>query len=304
MRKSILWILAAVVLSFGVRFLLHQGIRMNREGIYAKFNAVFRSPNDYNTIFLGSSRTETHFDCGIFDSINGTRSYNIGMEGASVRLCYTILRSYLVNSKAPGNVILGVDHVFNYEKADTVFMYPRYIPYLQNPELFRGLVRVDKRFYGYKYFPFYSMGHMGPKYLNVSLRGYLGRVSPLDTFYRQGYFQPGEWLYQPEHPAPYAADPDPQVEAYVDSIALLCRKIGARLFIVIPPVHEEYYFATTGIERNILRLEQQCLNYSVPFYNYAKDSAFAGNVFFSDGFHLNGAGSRAFSLRFAADFSQ
>ncbi len=37
--------------------------------------------SDYNTVFLGSSLTASHIDPAIFDSINGTRSLNLGING-------------------------------------------------------------------------------------------------------------------------------------------------------------------------------------------------------------------------------
>jgi hypothetical protein len=302
MRRSAIYILFAVLLSFGVRFLLHEGIRQNKEGVYGKFSTVFREKNNFNTVFLGSSRAETHFDCSIFDSINGTSSYNLGMEGASIELSYHIFKAYLQKSAPPENVILSVDHIFNYEKADTVFMYPRYFPYMQNKELYSGLNKIDRRFSVFRFVPFYSMAHMGQKYVQASLRGYLKASSALDSNYRRGFFPFENKIYLPENPEKFKAIPDEKIDAWVDSFAVLCAEKKSSLMLVITPVHREYYRATEGIEQNLDALARKSAKYGFPLYNYTNDAFCKEDSMFYDGFHLNGRGAGAFSRRFSFDF--
>ncbi|MBC7865274.1 MAG: hypothetical protein IAF38_20025 [Bacteroidia bacterium] len=302
MKKTVFYILLALLLSYGVRGLLHLGIRMNNEGVYGKFNTAFEKKNNYNTIFLGSSRSETHFDCAIFDSINKSNSYNLGMEGASIQFSYHILQAYLRRSETPKNIILSIDHVFNFEKADTVFMYPRYFAYLNNEKLYNGIKKIDSRFYAFHYLPFYSMAHMGPKYVQASLRGYFNSASAADSNYRKGFFPFSDRIYVPENPKKYLAEQDLLVASYLDSIALYCKKINAQLTVVISPVHQNFYNATLGADNNISDLSKKCKFYDLRFFNYTNDSLCRKNELFYDGFHLNGRGARKFSLRFSDDF--
>lgn len=303
MKKSIVYILIAVVSSYGIRFLLHEGIRRNEEGIYGKFNTVFRKQNNFDVVFFGSSRAETHFDCRIFDSINRTHSYNAGMEGASIEFTWYILKAYLKNSHKPKTIVLSIDHVFNFERDDTVFMYPRYFPYLQNEDLYTGIKKIDKRFWSFRCIPFYSMAHMGQKYLHASLRGWLKKGGSQDSLYQNGFFSFSDKTFVPGRVSEKRADYDVRLDAYVDSIALFCKKEQIKLVTVISPVHSSFYNATVGVEQNVEALRVKCNKFNADLYNYAGDAFCNDNSLFYDGFHLNGRGARSFTLRFSVDYN-
>jgi len=95
LKKIILYFLILSSLAYLVRFILHEGIRKNKVGLFDKFNEVFHQKNYHELIFVGSSRAECHFNPRVFDSITGLNSYNIGVSGSNNSFTYGILKSYL-----------------------------------------------------------------------------------------------------------------------------------------------------------------------------------------------------------------
>jgi hypothetical protein len=180
-------------------------------------------------------------------------------------------------------------------------MYPRYIPYLENQELYAGLKEIDNRFTAFRFMPFYSMGHMGQKYFQASLYGWLGREARSQYRYKNGYFSFPNKEFNPTQPPARLNDQDSGLSIVFDSISTFCKQNKLELHVVIPPVHQMYYNSTTGIEKNINKLKLQCEKNNIYFYNYCSAEFMSKTEFFYDGFHLNNKGSKQFTRSFSLD---
>ena len=112
MKKPITYliqVIVAILLVVLAREVVYIGIRNNKIGEYDKLNTIFLKENNFDLLFIGSSRTESHYNPGIFDSITGLSSYNIGLEAASSRMIKGELLAYLEHSEAPKYVVINID---------------------------------------------------------------------------------------------------------------------------------------------------------------------------------------------------
>ena len=305
MKKIITYTVLILILSYGIRFLLHNGIRKNKEGIFAKFNTVFSEKNDYNTLFIGSSRAECHYNPAIFDSITGFNSYNIGMQGSNNAFTYGVLKSYLVNSKAPQLIIMNLDFHFSNESSDTIYAYPRYFPYLQNSVLYSELQKRDKRFFAFKYFPLYSLAHMGDKYLNSSIRGYLGKKSPYDELMHKGNGKILPLNYTDLDTLPtgkYEGGILPENMDYLDSIVRLGNSINAKIYFVISPTYFKGSERITNLTAHLQRFKDFAKTKNIPVWDYTNDTICSQKELFADFYHMKGEGCDLFTRKFSREF--
>ena len=58
MKRALLSVLISLLLLYIVRELEYQGVRRNESGEFAKLRETFLEPQDYDLIYIGSSRAE------------------------------------------------------------------------------------------------------------------------------------------------------------------------------------------------------------------------------------------------------
>ncbi|HWY35544.1 MAG TPA: hypothetical protein VNX68_12935 [Nitrosopumilaceae archaeon] len=266
---------------------------------------MFEQKNDYNTLFIGSSRAECHFNPRIFDSITGLNSFNIGISGSNNAFTYGILKSYLLKSTPPSVIIMNIDFHYSNESSDTIYNFPRYFPYLDHPVLYQELQKRDKRFFWFKYFPFYSLAFTGDKYINASLRGYFNVKSPYDesSFKGNQRIIPLQYKNLDSIPATkYKGVILPENLNYLDSIISLSRKIGSQLYFVISPSYFKGTDRIINIRDHIQRFIDLGEKKHIQVWNYTNDSLCTKKELFADFYHMKSEGCDLFTIQFSNDF--
>lgn len=307
MRKLIVYITLIIVLGFAVREFFYFGTKQNQAGEYNKLNTLFLKENNYDLIIVGSSRAESHFNTFIIDSVTNLNSYNLGLEGAEMELMRTQLESYLLNSKPPKYVVLNIDYHIFYEgeKEDTIYRFPRFFPYLfYNNLLYNNLKKIDKRFFYFKWNPFYSLAHMDDKYIYAGLKGYMGITNKLDEKYYKGFTPiPDEFQrdFSKEKYTSYKSSPPASVYSCIKSIVHICKKVNSKLIFVISPIYYKRVNSITGEEMFMAYIKSIARKNSYIYKDYSTHSLCFNASLFSDPNHLNEKGSTVFSLIFAQD---
>ncbi len=307
MKRAFLFVIASILLLYLVRELEYEGVRRNESGEFGKLRETFLEAQDYDMIYIGSSRAECSFYPPVIDSMTGLRSYNIGMTGATMPFIRASLEAYLVNSKAPEYVVLNLDiHSFT-DSPDTIFDFPRYFPYLSNPALLKGLQEADHRFTAFRWLAPYSMPYFNAHYLDASLRGWTNKPGNYDAAYTRGWAPslPNDSIGDLDTITirPFVSEPPAFIWENLDRIDSICKKNNIRLILVLSPIFP--------------RLDKQMLNAfecKMRFRSYAtsKELAFIDlsgcclfdKRYYSDPAHLNPAGAREFSLDFSGEVRQ
>lgn len=140
-----------------------------------KFDRFFSSPNDFNTVFVGSSRTMRHIDPIIFDSITGLNSFNFGIDGVGCPFNYQLCKEIL-DSK---------------ESEHLTFMFLELFSPRTN--LTEEVMHTDKVIYRYGFDDFYFTIRSTFQDRNMTFRQKLNEVSLhsknlIETSFRFGQF--------------------------------------------------------------------------------------------------------------------
>lgn len=307
MKRALLYILLAIGLTYGARELEYAGVRSNRQGEFAKLRECFLEKNNYDMIYVGSSRAESQYNPVIIDSATGLRSYNIGLLGATAPFMLAGLEGYLEKSTAPKYVVLNIDYHLFTDNPDTIHQFARYFPYLSNEALYKGLCARDSRFKWFRYVPFYSMPFFGTRYLNASVRGFAGITGFYDTLHVRGYCP-----VVPEQAVdidtirvkPYRSVPAPVIMESYERIAQICSEKNIRLILVISPLYAKYSGWLLNEDELNARFHAFAQQHHLPLLDYAHDPLGSEKALFADPAHLNKAGSERFSRLFAHDLPQ
>jgi len=304
MKRSLLFVLLAIALTYAVRELEYAGVRRNKQGEFAKLRECFLEKNDYDMLYLGSSRAESQFHPGLIDSLTGLRSYNAGLLGATAPFMLTSLQGYLENSAAPKYVVLNIDYHSFSDNTDTIFQFARYFPYLSNKALYNGLQERDPRFCWFRALPFYSMPYFNSRYLNAAIRGYSGTVSKYDTLHVRGY-SPVMPVPRPDIDTfrlePQRSEPPAIVMQSFDGIVRLCKTKNIRLIFVLSPLHRRQRESLLNERELVAMLHRYAEKNQIPLLDYSQHPVGYKNELFADPAHLSREGSLVFSRFFARD---
>lgn len=304
-KKVIVYFIVVVAALYSVRELLYMGIRKNRCGVYEKYNTIFLKENRHDVLFVGSSRTEMHFNTKLFDSITGKNSYNIGVTGATPRIAYSVLKAYCSKSEMPQFLVFDLDYHFLKYGVDTIKNFPRYFPYLQNKVLMKQFDAIDSRFLSFKYNPVHSLPYSNIRLLAASLHGWLNVSGREDSSYYKGFSNVlNRDTIKKTELHPFYSYIHPVERNYIDSIIRFCENNSIQMLMLTSPMFKTV--STSVINRNsiVSHLQAIAKGNNLNYYDFSDWAYSSRKGFFTDFYHMNGRGAEAFTLEFSHFFQQ
>ncbi|MGZ3884317.1 MAG: hypothetical protein ACXVPD_09005 [Bacteroidia bacterium] len=290
---------------YAVREALYAGLRKNKAGVFEKYTTIFLKENNYDVLFMGSSRAETAFDPRLFDSITRHNSYNIGVTGATPRIAFKVLKAYLHKSKAPDYLVFDLDFHFLKYGVDTVRYFPRYFPFLSNPVLLKEFNGIDPRFSTFRRNPVWSLPFSNMRLLSASLHGWMNKPGKFDTCYYKGF--ENKVLFDTLKSfavRPFHAFINPQERAYIDSIIGFCAKNRIRLLLLTSPMYNGAEPALLNKSQVTRQLRDIAVLNGLDYTDFSKTPVSFDRRNFTDPYHLTGRGARNFTVQFSGFFSQ
>ncbi len=304
-KKGIIYTGLVIILAYALQWFMLAGLRHNAQGVYDKYNTLFLKKNSYNTLILGSSRAEMHTDVRLLDSLTGLNTFNAGVSGATTRMAYAVLKSYVVNSKIPKTIFLECDFHISHLSTDTIFNFPRYFPYLSNQVLYSEFKQIDPRFRQFKYNAFYGLPYMGIPCINPALNGWLGKSGKYDAFYTNGFFKNTVIdHYDHFNTKTYYGYISKETRQYLDSIILFCKTNSARLIFTMSPAYISAQKEVLNKQHIIEQYKNIAFINHLPLFNYSDDSGIIYNKhYFEDNYHMLYEGARIYTRKIATDFN-
>lgn len=289
---------------FAYRAFLYKGIRKNKQGVFNKYNELFlKEGNQYNVLFLGSSRAEMHFNPKIFDSITGLNSYNMGISGASPKISLSLLKTYCKQHQKPTFIVFNVDYFSLQNDTDRLNDFPRYFPYLSNTHLKNELNQLDNRFNSFYCNPLHSLPYTQIGYLSASLHGWLSITGKYDTLMYKG-FQTSEIkkIFIEKESTPIHSFISAKNRQYIDSLILYTKTNQMKLLLVTSPIYGEGSYKVNNKTILSNQLKNISLINHIPYFDYTDSVAFNEKILFADYLHLNRKGAYKFTSNFSFAF--
>jgi hypothetical protein len=265
-----------------------------------RLQEIIEGKTYYDALFVGSSRTYSHINPKVVDSVLNISSFNAGINGANLLETSLILKCYLASHPAPKYVIVDLSPGAFEMDEFPVFNPTIYYPFLGNKIVYNTL-RKFKRVELLKYIPFLQMAECDDGIKQGALAGLIGKKEPGKTSY-QGYIESkADTLalpFKPHYLKHYFAV-DKKGTALLAEIIDICQKSKIRLFVTYSPVYDlkdekmnSAFFPT---------IKTMCDTSLIPFLNYRYLALNKNHLLFSDEHHLNRHGANIFSALLASD---
>jgi hypothetical protein len=290
MKKFLLFILKILVLTVVTTVVLDflYTVVYLQASNRSKIDHIYNSKNqDYDVVFLGSSRANNHFVAQMFED-KGLKTFNYGMSGghlfeASLLLKLMVERHYKIK-----NVILEADlNLSNDHQA--VGIAAQFLPYLYQSETIKKHFEQEEDFKELYYIPFYRYIKYDERigFREMFFNAIHKKTIHLDNL---GYYPLGK--------KPNASMKNNIVNLkplkhnkYYEEIKQICKVNNINFIAVMTPMCEN----TKGINYfdKVQKLYPEIHNY---------ENVVVEDKYFSSCGHMNDTGARLFTARILKDF--
>jgi hypothetical protein len=303
-KKAASYLLIITALLYGIRWLHYQNLLKDQHGYYHKYKTAFLQANSYDVLFLGSSRVQMHYNARLFDSLTGSNSFNLSLSGATPKVSFAALKTYLNKSHPPKYIISDIDyHHIGYE-SNTIAEFNNYFPFLKDKELRNNFSEIDPRMKWFYYLPYYSLPFTGYKNISTGLNTMMGRLNKTDTLFYKGYFKE---CMRPalnyEKSLSEHVIPNPVELNYLDSIIQLCKKKQILISFVSSPIFGGGRLDATNKEELLTQLQTHVAKRGSDYKDLSSLEFCNRRELFVDHFHMNHIGARLFTIQLADYFS-
>ncbi|WP_445457196.1 hypothetical protein [Flavobacterium sp. HNIBRBA15423] len=245
-----------------------------------KLQYVLKSNNnEYDNMFIGSSRVANHIDVKYLDSLSEQKNLNLGVEGANYADNLLMLKLFIKNNNKVNKIFLQLDHFYEYNEMSAIANSDA-LPFIRNEVVNAHFKKYDKRYCFYYYFPFYRYQSadfkIGFREFSMSL---INKKPKVDFNY--GYipkFDKGDITTFEKFPKKIVDN-----NIFVDEIINLCNENNIKIVLFCAPF--------CSFTKDLSYIDNLKMRYP-DLNNYSKAM---NDVFFSNCSHLNDKGAREFT---------
>ena len=231
-----------LVLSALAQHLVFGILRKIDVGDFGVMNRIQNGAINSEMLICGSSIGQSHYNPAVLTETTGYSCFNIGLSGSDLGVQLPALKWYLDRNAPPRYVIQDID-LFIGETAPRIYEIYKFLPYLRNESLYRGLSLVDPRLWLNRSFPPANLVYFNRDLQRMMVREYFLNSRSKPDRLIQGYF--------PNDRPPMSDDAEREFvrknasglryritdayKALFEELCGLCRRRGIRLFFVLSP---------------------------------------------------------------------
>jgi len=281
-------------------YALCKGLRRTDRDSIGKFNYLVNDTTRYNTLFVGSSRVHTALNPVIFDSINGTHSFNAGMDGIRITELNLIVKKFIKSHHAPDNIFINIDGT-TLSVTQGVWQFPQYYPYIHDPD-FRELTDLEPKLKLGKYAPALALTYFDDPLKNLGLIGLTKKGGNYEELVSLKGFQPTPPHELTTDTAALVADfaREPRGWQLLEETLNYCRENNVHIYFLIAPMYN--YTLADSAQVFFQKLDSIQRAYNVQTFNFMNDKRFDSPKLFADRTHLNSVGAEMYSAIVARQF--
>lgn len=290
----------AFVLDAGIGF----SLRRLPTGDFGEWNRIVHGQINAEIVISGSSRALTHYDPRILAAATGRSVYNIGLNGSQTDMQLARLKTYLRHNRKPQAVIHNVD-AFSFQLTHGEVYDPgQYVPYLQEPDLYDALLRINPDTRKARILPLYGYAAQDLRF--GWLQGPLHWVRPstapthIDGFKPRDTAWTGEFDdFRARHPNGVHVDIEAPGVQQFEELLKLCTEQGIRVVLVYSPEYSEVQAMTTNRAEIFARLETLRQRYGAQLLDFSHSPISWRKELFYNSQHLNATGADVFTRELA-----
>ena len=255
--------------------LVDTGLRRTGTAAFGVFNRIVDGQINAAILVTGSSRALTHFDPRIIEHETGRTTYNIGINGSQIDMQVAVFKTYLRHNAKPSLLVHSLDSYTFVTSHGGVYFPGQYLPYLNEPDIYDALDRIDPDTWKAKYLPLYGYAVQDMNFTWAKGLGALLGWRPAED--RHLGFQPRHAMWtddferfkQSSHGAVRF-----EIEAagirQLDELLRLCQAERIPVLLVYSPVYSEMQALETNRGEIFARFGELAGRYGATLWDYSR----------------------------------
>jgi hypothetical protein len=284
--------------------LVDAGLRRINTSAFGVFNRIVNGQINADILVTGSSRALTHFDPRIIERATGQTGYNIGINGSQIDMQVAVFKTYLTHNAKPRLLVHSLDSFTFVTSHGEVYFPGQYLPYLNEPDIYDALKRIDPHTWKARYLPLYGYSVQDMNFTWVKgLAGVMG-WNPAEDRY-QG-FQPrhSSWTgdferFRESSRSGVRFEIEAAGVQQLEEMLRLAQAQGIRVLLVYSPVYHEMQALETNRPEIFARFRELAARYGAALWDYSQSPVSLRKEYFYNSQHLNAGGAAVFSEEFA-----
>jgi hypothetical protein len=292
------------VLGVLLHLAIDRTLRSLDTGDFGVWNRIVQGRINADVVISGSSRALTHYDPRLLGQALGRSVYNIGLNGSQTDMQLARLKTYLRHNRKPQLVIHNLDAFAFQVTHGGVYDPGQYIPYLDEPDLYEALRRIDPHVWKARYVPLYGYAVQDLRF--GWLAGLRDAVWPPRPDSLIDGFKPRHTPWTGEFEQFRAANPDGfdvSIEAeglrQFEQLLKLCADKGIRLVLAFSPEYLPVQQLTRNRAAIFSRLSSLARQHGAVLVDFSASPISANQRYFYNSQHLNADGAAAFTRALA-----
>jgi|GEM_PF-1140011 len=302
-KSLVLVIIAAILLAFAASFLIDYGLRNSDEDMFGKVGEMIDGKENYDVLFIGSSRTAAHIDPSIIDNKLGSNSYNAGLNGISVQESKMLLDLYYKQHEAPKLVMVNVD-INTFSAWEVLSEVQRYYPYSHISEVKETISPYDNGMATVSKLPFLKIAYYDDRVTYLGLKKLLGIEKAGNYALYKGYRKNNkQWgikqdmfFEQKEQDTAYSRKKGMKLLSEMHQLAT---ERGSQLILHSAPIYKPYLKKIDSLDSYFEEMNAYCLKNDIPFLRDELHEIGGSKDNFYDLLHMNINGAEAYSTLLA-----
>lgn len=296
--------LLLTVLLQGIIFFITRRIKIGDFGV---LNAIENGIINTEMLVCGSSIGQSHYDPEILSEVTGISCYNIGLSGSALGVQLPALKWYLDKNRSPRFIIQNID-IFIGEIDSYIYEPYKYLPYLNNENLYKGLLRINHQLWLHKYVPIANLIYFNKDFQRSIFLGYFASLKGKKDILTRGYFpndRPwiGEKLekeFQKRNAGGIRYNVSKANQGYLRELADVCQKRKIQLIFVISPEKENIVALETNRKEITEFYSQFCNEKRIWFLDLSHSDLSQESELWVNMTHMKAKGAERFSRELGA----
>jgi hypothetical protein len=283
---------------------INTGLRKQKVDIYGKMNELVSGHENFDIVFIGSSRVNLTVNPAVIDSVTHLSSFNFGFDGANIIDFTMHVQVYLKNHVKPQLLVLNIDpKMFGVE--DKIKVPPsKYLPYVYCDEIYDTLKNYSNWPFVSRYMPFVATSFYTDAIVNQALQAYISPDRKMENYYKG--FSPLTRIWSKGD------------QSAKDLVPVFYTNKGLALFrSFLKTIHDrnihfkliyspQYFFSQYDAEHKayIQKLNAIASEFNYSITDYSTMKICSDKKYFFDATHLNLDGANLFSRQLGLDLDE
>lgn len=290
-----------VALAFGLHALFNLGLRRTETSKFGSFNRLVEGRINADVIINGSSRALVHYDPRVIREVTGRSAWNLGMNGVHIDVQLAVLRTYLRHNRKPAVVIQNLES-FSFEatRRGEIYDPAMFVPYLGEPDLYRGLVAIDPAVWKWRHIPLYGYAVEDMTFTWVRSLLALAGKDPAEDYFSGFNPRYMNWTEDFESFRRSVKDGvtnriEPAGIAAMEELLQLCQENGIRAVLAYAPVYAGMQKLESNRAEVFAKFRAVAAKHGALFWDFSDSPLCESTRYFYNSQHLNAAGAEQFS---------